>query len=210
MTRGARRRPAGAGGHPLPQRLRAGRGQFAGRRRCRGRPSAGHDQRLRRALRQRRPDFGRRQPGVEEARATKCSSPESIARLTELSRFVYETANMNFRAQPAVRRHERLRPQGRDARQRHRPGHVELRAHRPAAWWATSGACWSASCRAGRTSWPWPSKHNITDDPRADGQDPGPGGRPWRMPATSSRRPRARSTCWSRSAPAPSGRTSSG
>ena len=56
-----------AGGHPLPQRLRAGGGQFAGRRRRRGRAGPGHDQRLWRALRQRRSDLGDGQPGVEEA-----------------------------------------------------------------------------------------------------------------------------------------------
>ena len=57
---------ARAGRHPLPQRLRSGGGQFAGRGRCRRGPGAGHDQRLRRALRQRRPDLGDRQPGPEE------------------------------------------------------------------------------------------------------------------------------------------------
>ena len=44
-----------AAGHPLPQRLRAGRGQHAGRGGRGGRAGAGHDQRLRRAVRQRRP-----------------------------------------------------------------------------------------------------------------------------------------------------------
>ena len=42
-------------GHPLPQRLGAGRGQLPGRGRQRRPPRPGHDQRLRRALRQRQP-----------------------------------------------------------------------------------------------------------------------------------------------------------
>ena len=46
-----------AGRHPLPQRLRPGRRQLAGRRRRRRRAGAGDDQRHRRALRQRRPDL---------------------------------------------------------------------------------------------------------------------------------------------------------
>ena len=44
--------------------------------------------------------------------------PGGVEHLTELSRYVYEMANMHFRLEPAVRRPERLRPQGRHARQR--------------------------------------------------------------------------------------------
>jgi len=54
-----------------------------------------------------------------------------VSRLTELSRYVYELVNMNFRAnQPFVGK-SAFRPQGRNARQRHRPDHRQLRAHRP-------------------------------------------------------------------------------
>ena len=53
---------ASAARHPLPQRLRPGRGQHAGRRRRRGDAGAGHDQRHRRTLRQRRPGQRHRQP----------------------------------------------------------------------------------------------------------------------------------------------------
>ena len=49
--------------------------------------------------------------------------------LTELSRYVYEVANMHFRDQPAVRRHQRVCPQRRHARARRQPRGPELRAH---------------------------------------------------------------------------------
>jgi 2-isopropylmalate synthase len=50
-----------AAGHPLPQRLRAGRGQLPGGGRSRCHARAGHDQWTRRTLRQCRLDFGDRQ-----------------------------------------------------------------------------------------------------------------------------------------------------
>ena len=75
-----RGRPAvRARGRSLPQRLRSGGGQHAGRRRGRGEPGARHDQRLRRALRQRRPDLGHRQPGAEEAGLRVARSPAASA-----------------------------------------------------------------------------------------------------------------------------------
>ena len=52
--------------------------------------------------------------------------PESIEHLTELSRFVYETANLRMPEQSTVRRPERVRPQGRHARPRRRPGDQQL------------------------------------------------------------------------------------
>ena len=68
-----------------------------------------HHQRHRRALRQRRLVQRGRQsrpqiPGL------RCARTGQLARLTEVSRYVYETANMNFRTGPAVCRHERVRP----------------------------------------------------------------------------------------------------
>ena len=63
----------------------------------------GTHQRLRRALRQRRSDLGDRQPGREETGLRSCCCPTGSTRLTELSRYVYEMVNMNFRAnQPFV------------------------------------------------------------------------------------------------------------
>ena len=60
-----RRRLPRRAGHPLPQRLRRGRGQHAGGGRPGRDAGAGHDQRHRRALRQRRPGQRHRQPGPE-------------------------------------------------------------------------------------------------------------------------------------------------
>ena len=66
--------PAGrAPGHPHPQRRRVRRGQQPGRRRGGRPPGPGHDQRLRRALRQRQPGLdhplARAQDGLRRARA---------------------------------------------------------------------------------------------------------------------------------------------
>ena len=54
----------------------------------------------------------------------------------------------------AVRRHERVRPQGRDAPAGHERRRPRLRAHRPGPWSATTGGCWCPSCRAAARSWP--------------------------------------------------------
>ena len=60
--------------------------------------------------------------------------------------------------------------------------HAVTRARRATStstrsWSATNGGFWSASFRAGRTSWPCSTKRfNIERRPRADGQDSGPGG----------------------------------
>ena len=76
--RGRRR---GARGHPLPRRRRLRRGQLAGRRGGGRHPRAGHDQRLRRALRQRQPGHDRAQPAAQarahlpHAGAARASSP---------------------------------------------------------------------------------------------------------------------------------------
>ena len=78
-----------------------------------------------------------------------------LERLTELSRFVYEIANMNFRnEQPFV---------GPSAFAHKGGMHVHaVRAPPPATStsipnaWATSGGFWSANCPDGPTSWPSP------------------------------------------------------
>ncbi len=63
----------------------------------------GHDQRFWRTMRQRRLDLRDRQSGHSRSRATKCWTAEALEHLTELSRYVYEIANMNFRTgQPFV------------------------------------------------------------------------------------------------------------
>ena len=65
-----------------------------------------------------------------------------VEHLTELSRYVYEIANMHFRNEPAVRRPQRVRPQGRHARPRRQPrGAAATSTSRPKPS-ATSAACW--------------------------------------------------------------------
>ena len=118
-----------AGGHPLPQRLRAGGGQFAGRRRRRGRAGPGHDQRLWRALRQRRSDLRDRQPGVEEE-GLRVAGPRRRRALDRVVAVRLRNLEHELPPAPAVRRQERLCAQGRHARQRHRPQYGRLRAHR--------------------------------------------------------------------------------
>ena len=61
-----RARWGGAGRDPLPQRRRVRRGQHAGRGGGRGHAGPGHDERLRRADRQRQPDLDHRQPAAED------------------------------------------------------------------------------------------------------------------------------------------------
>ena len=68
-----------AGRHPHPRRRRLRRGQHAGRRRGGRAPGAGHDERLRRALRQRQPRHDRPDPRAEDGlrvhrRATGCGA----------------------------------------------------------------------------------------------------------------------------------------
>ena len=122
--RGARRQ----GRHPHPQRRRVRGRQLARRGRAGGEPGPGHDQRLRRADRQ-------RQPGLDPARAA------AEARLRGRHRRAARQPDrgLAFRRRalqrgpgprPALRRPQRLRPQGRHARRR-RPGRrPHLRAHR--------------------------------------------------------------------------------
>ncbi len=81
--------------------------------------------------------------------------PGSLAYLTEVSRYVYEIANMNFRSgQPFVGASAFAHKGGMHAH--------GVRATRPATststrpWSATSGASSSASCPVNRASWPRP------------------------------------------------------
>ena len=66
---------------------------------------AGHDQRHRRAHRQRQPGHDHRRPAAEDGRAS-CSRPSSLARLTETAHFVDELLNRTpDPAQPYVGKH---------------------------------------------------------------------------------------------------------
>ncbi len=87
--------------HPLPQRLRPGRGQHPRRRPRRRDACAGHDQRLRRALRQRRPLAII--PNLSSRWATTRSATSSLQKLTEVC--ASSTRRPTCHAeQPALRR----------------------------------------------------------------------------------------------------------
>ena len=93
VSRGAGRVPD-ARRHPPAQRRRARGGQRARRGARRVRAGAGHDQRLRRALRQPRPRAAGRHAAAQ-ARAARCCPAESLRRLTEVSQFVAAVANQH-------------------------------------------------------------------------------------------------------------------
>ena len=81
-------------GHPHPQRRRARGRQLAGRRRRRGPPRPGDDQRLRRACRQREHGLDPREPRAEDRARARAAGGGALEGLTELSRGVAEIANI--------------------------------------------------------------------------------------------------------------------
>ena len=114
-----------------------------------------HDQRLRRALRQRQHGQHPGQPRAQDDRA-RCVpvGGGELADLTELSRSVAEIANIAPNDyQPYVGR-SRVRPQGRRPRRRRRQGRAELPARRPGARSATRAGSSSPSSAAGPTPAP--------------------------------------------------------
>ncbi len=106
-----RRRRARRGGgtgrgtprHPRARRRRLRRGQHARGGARRRAPRAGHDQRLRRALRQRQPVHGHPRPRAQAGPALPAAGAR-CSELTELSRFVAEVANLGARRPHALRR----------------------------------------------------------------------------------------------------------
>ncbi len=76
-----------------------------------------------------------------------------LVRLTELSRYVYELANMNFRnGQPFVGQSAFAHKGGMHVHAVNRL--ASSYEHIPPKRWGTRAACSSANCRAARTSWP--------------------------------------------------------
>ena len=118
--------------HPHPRRRRVRRGQRLAARRGGRPPGAGHDQRLRRALRQRQPHHDHPEPHAEDGlrdarrRAPRASSPP-------LSNYVAEMANLPARPRApyvgtdAFAHKAGMHAQGMNADAR------SLRAHRPGA-----------------------------------------------------------------------------
>ncbi len=115
------------------------------------RPGAGHDQRLRRALRQRQPDLDDPEPAAQDGQEMRDArrNSQSSARCRS---FVYELANIKpNKRQPYVG----------DSAFAHKGGmHVsggaeeprDLRAHRSGAGRQPRSECWSPISRAGATS----------------------------------------------------------
>ena len=117
------------GRHPLPQRHRLRGGQQPGGGRGRRDARAGHHQRVRRAHRQRRPGRGGGQPRAQ-------AGPAGAARGTAPRRHPDRARGRggDQRAAgvaPALRRHQRLRAQGRPARVRDQGRPQPLPAHGP-------------------------------------------------------------------------------
>ena len=112
---------------PLPRRRGRRRRQLARRRARRGDDGAGHDERLRRALRQRQPRLDRPQPPAQDGLRV----PAVADRPDRGGALPRRAPELRARPRPALRGQERLRAQGRPARGRRqrRPG--DLRAHRP-------------------------------------------------------------------------------
>ena len=109
------------------------------------------------------PTWSRSRPRWRSRWATRCSPPGRLAELTALSHFVAETANLQPGPLGPVRRAQRLRPQGRDARGRRCCADpTTLRARRPRGGRQPRATCWSASCRAGARSWPRPASSAWT------------------------------------------------
>ena len=143
-----------------------------------------------------------------KCRGYEVLAPGKLAHLTEVSRFVYETANMNFRpGQPFVGTSAFAHKGGCTSTASARAPPATSTSTRPPS--ATSAGSWSASCPASRTSpRSWPS----TDWSKTRRCWPGSstGSRSSRTKGTSSRPPRRRSSSWSSGSPGASPRGSSG
>ncbi len=192
--RGGRRGQTGgphAARHSHAQRLRRGGRQRLRRDRGRLHPGAGDDERLGRAVRQRQPDLGHRRPAAEDGPALRAGG-EPGAPHRAVARGQRDRQHPPARARP-LRRSLGVRAQGGDARRRGGEDPRQLRAHRP---------------RAGRQPAPHrrlravgarqrPHARRGAGDRRA-GERKAPSSstsRSWRARDTSSRRPRARSSC---------------
>ena len=123
------RRRRGGDRHPHAQRRRVRRRQQPRRRRGGCPARAGHGQRLRRALRQRQPRLdpasAAAEDGLRRGRRRAAREPDGDRPLPR------RALQHGGRPGPALRRAQRLRPQGGDARRRRRRRRQHLRAPRP-------------------------------------------------------------------------------
>ena len=114
---------------PHPQRPGVRGGELAGRGRAGREPGAGHDERDRRAHRQRQPHLD---PARAPAQAGLRVREPGTARPADRDRpFHRRAAQHHPGSGPALRRPQRLRPQGRHARRGRQRGRPHLRAHGP-------------------------------------------------------------------------------
>ena len=122
-------------------------------------PGAGHDERLRRAHRQREPRLDHRQPPAQDG-PRRCSSRERLARLTETAHFVDELLNLAPDPRAAVRRHAtpsrtRAACTSPACAPTPRPSSTSTRR-----WSATRASCWSPSS---------PGAHTVAEKAAAAG-----------------------------------------
>ena len=110
-----------------------------------------HDQRLRRALRQREHGLDPRQPRAQDAARARARRRRPLDGLTELSRSRRRDRQPQPERLPAVRRPLGVRPQGRRPRRGRRQGRAELPARRPDRRRQRRPARRLASSAAGRT-----------------------------------------------------------
>ena len=197
LTKAAQAALPRAGRNSLPQRLRSGRGQFAGRRRCRRGPSARHDQRRRRTLRQCRFDFRLREPGRQKIglrsadRRRRAAAHRAFALCLRPGQHELPLAT----SRSSAKAHSRTKAACTSTPSRGSP--TVTNTSRPNRS-ATNGEFWSANCPAARTSRPSRRKHNLQDDRRElMDRKCSPKSSGWKIKAINSKPPKPRSICWS-------------
>ncbi len=133
--------------HPHPRRRRLRRRERDRRRRGRRAARPGHRERLRRALRQRQPRHDRpRAPAQARLRLPPRGHDALPHRDGAHDR---RDRQRQPQPEPALRRQERVRAQGRDARRRNPRRRPHVRAHRPRARWQRPRAADLGALRQG-------------------------------------------------------------
>ena len=178
--------------HSRPQRQRDRRRQHAGGGASRLHAGAGHGQRLRRALRQRQHGQRHPRPATEDGLRLRAGGESARARRTQPLR--QRDGQPQPRHAPALRRAERVCPQGRHARQRRGQVRDELPAHRPGARRQRDARAGQRTERQGQHCQQaprvWPGRAEQGRGARASSSR----SRSWRTPALPSRAPRPAST----------------
>ena len=104
------------------------RGEHARRRARRRHPGAGHDQRLRRTVRQREPVLDHPGPGAQARISAAC--PTASCRRSRRCRTTWPRSPTSLQTSTWPMSASRVRAQGRHPRRRHAPYGAELPAHR--------------------------------------------------------------------------------